>query len=1700
MSYPRLQQILQLFIVLLMLSISGLAQNVATGTPPFGSFGGGPDVVNLGNLNTQFSVPIVNKPGRGIPFTYTLTYDSSMWSPASSSGAQVWTPLGNWGWTGQTQAATGYVYYTTQLFTCWDGGGYVTYPKYTFQAFYDKFGIAHPINTVVYYNECNGSHYGPATTTATDGSGYTFDLGYDGPTAVVHGRDGTLINAPLVSSPSPGTVTDSNGNQVSTNGAGVFTDTLGLAALTITGLGTPTSPTKYTYTDSTGAAQDVTVNYTSYTVRTNFGCAGVSQYGPVSVNLVSSVVYPDLSSYQFTYEATPGFAGSVTGRPATVKLPTGGTITYTYSGGSNGIICADGSTSGLTRQTPDGTTTYARSNPSGTQWTTTVTAANSDVTDINLQKASDNNFYEAKRTIKQGASTILQTLFTCYNGATGDCSGTSITLPVSSKSVVAQLENNYQSRIVTFYNAYSLPTEVDEYDFGSGVVGSLLRKTITAYASFGNYIVDKPSSVTVQDGSSVIIAQTSYSYDGTAITATSGVPQHIAVTGPRGNPTTISRWLNLPSPTSLVSTATYDDTGNVKSSIDPGGHTTTYSYSNANAYMSSITMPTTGTASHVTSATYDSNTGLVLSSTDENLRPTYFTYEKMLRPSSVSFADGGVTQYFYADPQTTEVKQKIDASNWIDQFQYLDSMGRPHQTKLIDPEGDDYTDTTYDSIGRVATVSNPHRVITAATDGTTTYDYDALNRVITITQPDTTTVQSSYVGNTVTVTDEAGKQRKSVADALGRMTAAFEPDSTGALNYETDYQYDTLNNLLRVDQKGADPSTPNWRTRTFTYDSLSRLLTATTPESGLIQYAYNADGNLTSKTDARSVATTLQYDALHRLTSKTYSDSTPSANFVYDGSSANNTVGRLSSQSFGSPSQAGNSFVYDAMGRVLQNSQCGKSNCGGTNYAVSATYNLAGELASLIYPSGRKIVNSYSPAARLLKVNYDSFSATIVNYAYYTVPQGATSTTWGYFPSGAANQFSLGNGVSESFSANRRLQMNQITASNASQTLLSKTYGFGTANNGNIQTITDNLSGGRTQTYAYDNMSRLASATTTASTGSDAWHQTYAFDPWGNMKQDGSYTFNAINYDSKNRISATGYTYDLAGNLTSDSSHTYGYDAEGRMKNVDAAATYTYAADGQRSRVDIGSSWTEYVYFDGQPIAEKTNAGDWADYIYAGGQRIAKAEGLDNGLHIRGTNSATSQYSLFYVANAGGLNGYTIRSGDKLKLAQYQFTGSKGGMHLRFTDGTNSNWTVTDQDGYYLNDDQVQATTHIRTVDLTALAGKILNNVTFDSDGDTAVGTWNIIFEQVALMSIDGKVQPIYTGQTSSPISSISSAAGVTSTSSFIDINRGKATNPNSTTNYYVADHLGSSKLMLSGYGYPVWSGTFLPLGQEWNPQITPNHYKFTGDEHDSESNLEHTQFRQLSTTQGRWTSPDPLGGNIDDPQSLNGYAYVQNNPVNWTDPLGLYSDGDDPWDHFVGFGGGRHDSHNYCPAEFSSCGSLIGGIGVIIFGGGGNDGDGNSFAKRARSVPTKICPAISVFYSGIGPDQQTGGNGGIEGLSPKTPGSAAIDPRIFGIDFPGPEDQSPGATEKRGLNQKQLSPVRLGSTRITIKPIDSVPKGAPQGPYIVRGIGDKNVRTHQPEPQVDVTSRTLRGAYKITGTRRTVFIIPVTLSCPGAK
>ena len=87
--------------------------------------------------------------------------------------------------------------------------------------------------------------------------------------------------------------------------------------------------------------------------------------------------------------------------------------------------------------------------------------------------------------------------------------------------------------------------------------------------------------------------------------------------------------------------------------------------------------------------------------------------------------------------------------------------------------------TEYDALGRAYRSTNPYRA--GDTIVWTQTGFDALGRVHTVTTPDGSVVTTDYSGNTVTVSDQISKKRKSVTDALGRLKQVYE-DPTPGLN------------------------------------------------------------------------------------------------------------------------------------------------------------------------------------------------------------------------------------------------------------------------------------------------------------------------------------------------------------------------------------------------------------------------------------------------------------------------------------------------------------------------------------------------------------------------------------------------------------------------------------------------------------------------------------------------------------------------------------------------------------------------------------------------------------------------------------------------------------------------------------------------------------------------------------------------------
>ncbi len=225
-----------------------------------------------------------------------------------------------------------------------------------------------------------------------------------------------------------------------------------------------------------------------------------------------------------------------------------------------------------------------------------------------------------------------------------------------------------------------------------------------------------------------------------------------------------------------------------------------------------------------------------------------------------------------------------------------------------------------------------------------------------------------------------------------------------------------------------------------------------------------------------------------------------------------------------------------------------------------------------------------------------------------------------YTPQGSVYGMSIGQtssftgfNISETF--NSRLQPSEIKASSSAGNAIDITYNFvdpvSGGNAGHVYGVANNLNSSRSQAFTYDQVNRILSAGTTATTGTYCWGYKYSYDAWGNLLSQAGWspTYNActegtmgtVTADGNNHIS--GFSYDSSGNTLGDGNYTYTWDGESQMKTA-AGVTYAYDGDGRRA-AKVGSKL--YWYGSGGEILAETDAAGNTlnEYVFFGGKRVA---------------------------------------------------------------------------------------------------------------------------------------------------------------------------------------------------------------------------------------------------------------------------------------------------------------------------------------------------------------------------------------------------------------------------------------------------------------------------------------------------------------
>src|SRR5262249_50194056 len=154
-----------------------------------------------------------------------------------------------------------------------------------------------------------GTISGTYTGYATDHSGYYIDISANPDNPTLYSPGGMKMEG----LGDINRVTDSNGNYVTrsvVSNVTTWTDTLNRAAFTITDNRSTNQTMVYQFLAENAASLSVQVNYTAYSIKTNFQCPSISEYtSSGTVLLPTQVVFlpgdPHQTSYSFSYEDTP---------------------------------------------------------------------------------------------------------------------------------------------------------------------------------------------------------------------------------------------------------------------------------------------------------------------------------------------------------------------------------------------------------------------------------------------------------------------------------------------------------------------------------------------------------------------------------------------------------------------------------------------------------------------------------------------------------------------------------------------------------------------------------------------------------------------------------------------------------------------------------------------------------------------------------------------------------------------------------------------------------------------------------------------------------------------------------------------------------------------------------------------------------------------------------------------------------------------------------------------------------------------------------------------------------------------------------------------------------------------------------------------------------------------------------------------------
>jgi YD repeat-containing protein len=506
-------------------------------------------------------------------------------------------------------------------------------------------------------------------------------------------------------------------------------------------------------------------------------------------------------------------------------------------------------------------------------------------------------------------------------------------------------------------------------------------------------------------------------------------------------------------------------------------------------------------------------------------------------------------------------------------------------------------------------------------------------------------------GEVVTLTDERERQQRVYADVLGRQVKTEVLDDSDNVYSSTATIYNARDQVTAVNSyKGAvtsNLSCPDGTCMqaTTTYDGYGRVATHKLPQqTAAASYEYKDDDTVWKVTDARGVIATNSYNGRHLLTGVSYDpqgsgvSSLPSVSFAYD------VAGNRTSVTDGTGSTT---FAYDQLSRITSESHYLSDL--GASYAMSYGYNLAGEVTSITDPSNAQVNYGYDSTGRLTSMPASGYTG-VTNFFSNTQ----------YRAFGGLKHGTYGNSVQLNLTYNSRMQIGQYQV-NSSNFTVGATMDYYA--DGRTNTAFDLSDSRFDRKYEFDFAARLKEAYSGAEAhgasppplaqANSPYRQSYTYDEWNNATLrtgriwSTQSEYDPASYGSDNKRG--GFGYDVAGNITSDSSGVRGYDAAGRP------ATFGSAQNWQ-----IYPNWPS-GHPDG-PALETTDSFDGGGQVVKHTERVRQdlsTQAGDGYIAYYMTDTSTTTYYVHSVVLGGKTIAVLNQSGVKTK--GYVYSGG-GGM------------------------------------------------------------------------------------------------------------------------------------------------------------------------------------------------------------------------------------------------------------------------------------------------------------------------------------------------------------------------------------------------------------------------------------------------------